>query len=289
MKKLLTVLCAFTAAALLFVGCSSQQSASFDGNSSITVISRENGSGTRGAFIELFGVEQKDANGNKIDMTSPEAQQTNSTSVVLTSVAGNAYAIGYISLGSLNDTVKALKIDGAEATVENIKNGSYKAARPFNIVYKDGLSETAQDFVNFIMSKEGQAVIEGAGYISAAAGEAFSSSNPSGRIVIGGSSSVTPVMGKLKEAYEKINANVTIEIQETDSTSGINGAIDGVCDIGMASRELKDSEAEKGLSSTKIAIDGIAVIVNKQNTTDGLTTEQVGKIFMGQITKWNLS
>ena len=289
MKKLLTVLCAFTAAALLFVGCSSQQSASFDGNSSITVISRENGSGTRGAFIELFGVEQKDANGNKIDMTSPEAQQTNSTSVVLTSVAGNAYAIGYISLGSLNDTVKALKIDGAEATVENIKNGSYKAARPFNIVYKDGLSETAQDFVNFIMSKEGQEVIEGAGYISAAAGEAFSSANPSGRIVIGGSSSVTPVMGKLKEAYEKINANVTIEIQETDSTSGINGAIDGVCDIGMASRELKDSESGKGLSSTKIAIDGIAVIVNKQNTTDGLTTEQVGKIFMGQITKWNLS
>ena len=192
MKKLLTVLCAFTAAALLFVGCSSQQSASFDGNSSITVISRENGSGTRGAFIELFGVEQKDADGNKIDMTSPEAQQTNSTSVVLTSVAGNAYAIGYISLGSLNDTVKALKIDGAEATVENIKNGSYKAARPFNIVYKDGLSETAQDFVNFIMSKEGEAVIEGAGYISAAAGEAFSSANPSGRIVIGGSSSVTP-------------------------------------------------------------------------------------------------
>lgn len=289
MKKLLTVLCAFTAAALLFVGCSSEQSASFDGNSSITVISRENGSGTRGAFIELFGVEQKDADGNKIDMTSPEAQQTNSTSVVLTSVAGNAYAIGYISLGSLNDTVKALKIDGAEATVENIKNGSYKAARPFNIVYKDGLSETAQDFVNFIMSKEGQEVIEGAGYISAAAGEAFSCANPSGRIVIGGSSSVTPVMGKLKEAYEKINANVTIEIQETDSTSGINGAIDGVCDIGMASRELKDSEAEKGLSSTKIAIDGIAVIVNKQNTTDGLTTEQVGKIFMGGITKWNLS
>ena len=289
MKKFLTALCAFTAAALLFVGCSSEQSASFDGNSSITVISRENGSGTRGAFIELFGVEQKDADGNKIDMTSPEAQQTNSTSVVLTSVAGNAYAIGYISLGSLNDTVKALKIDGAEATVENIKNGSYKAARPFNIVYKDGLSETAQDFVNFIMSKEGQAVIEGAGYISAAAGEAFSSANPSGRIVIGGSSSVTPVMGKLKEAYEKINANVTIEIQETDSTSGINGAIDGVCDIGMASRELKDSEAEKGLSSTKIAIDGIAVIVNRQNTTDGLTTEQVGKIFMGQITKWNLS
>lgn len=289
MKKPFTVFCAFLAAALLFVGCSSEQSASFDGNSSITVISRENGSGTRGAFIELFGVEQKDANGNKIDMTSPEAQQTNSTSVVLTSVAGNAYAIGYISLGSLNDTVKALKIDGAEATVENIKNGSYKAARPFNIVYKDGLSETAQDFVNFIMSKEGQAVIEGAGYISAAAGEAFSSSNPSGRIVIGGSSSVTPVMGKLKEAYEKINANVTIEIQETDSTSGINGAIDGVCDIGMASRELKDSEAEKGLSSTKIAIDGIAVIVNRQNTTDGLTTEQVGKIFMGQITKWNLS
>lgn len=289
MKKLLTVLCAFTAAALLFVGCSSQQSASFDGNSTITVISRENGSGTRGAFIELFGVEQKDADGNKIDMTSPEAQQTNSTSVVLTSVAGNAYAIGYISLGSLNDTVKALKIDGAEATVENIKNGSYKAARPFNIVYKDGLSETAQDFVNFIMSKEGQEVIEEAGYISAAAGEAFSSANPSGRIVIGGSSSVTPVMGKLKEAYEKINANVTIEIQETDSTSGINGAIDGVCDIGMASRGLKDSEAEKGLSSTKIAIDGIAVIVNKQNTTDGLTTEQVGKIFMGGITKWNLS
>lgn len=289
MKKLLTVLCAFTAAALLFVGCSSEQSASFDGNSSITVISRENGSGTRGAFIELFGVEQKDADGNKIDMTSPEAQQTNSTSVVLTSVAGNAYAIGYISLGSLNDTVKALKIDGAEATVENIKNGSYKAARPFNIVYKDGLSETAQDFVNFIMSKEGQEVIEGAGYISAAAGEAFSCANPSGRIVIGGSSSVTPVMGKLKEAYEKINANVTIEIQETDSTSGINGAIDGVCDIGMASRELKDSESGKGLSSTKIAIDGIAVIVNKQNTTDGLTTEQVGKIFMGGITKWNLS
>lgn len=257
----------------------------FDGE--ITVVSREDGSGTRGAFIELFGVEQKNEAGEKIDYTTEEATITNSTSVVITTVAGDEKAIGYISLGSLNDTVKALNIDGAPATVETIKDGSYKAARPFNIATKGTVSETAQDFINFILSSEGQAVVESAGYISSVEGAAFGGGKVSGKVIVAGSSSVTPVMEKLKEAYAAVNPNVEIEVQQSDSTTGMNSAISGICDIGMASRELKDSEKEAGLAPTVIAIDGIAIVVNNDNPVNELSSDQVKNIYTGDITEWN--
>ena len=254
----------------------------------INVISREDGSGTRGAFVELFGIEQKNEDGMKIDYTTDECDITNSTSVMMTSVSGNDCAIGYISLGSLNDTVKALAIDGAEASVENIKAGTYNVARPFNIATLAETSEAAQDFIAFIMSAEGQAVIEANGYIAVAENApAFEGGKVSGKIVLAGSSSVTPVMEKLTEAYMAINPDVEIELQQTDSSSGMTSTIDGVCDIGMASRALKDSEIEAGLISMTIAMDGIAVIVSNDNPVDGLTSEQVRDIYMGEITDWS--
>ena len=254
----------------------------------ISVVSREDGSGTRGAFVELFGIEEEDADGNTVDNTTEEAIVTNSTSVMMTTVAGNPAAIGYISLGSLDDSVKALKIDGAEATVDNIKSGSYKVSRPFNIATKEGISEVAQDFVDYIMSAEGQAVIEEEGYIAVdEAAEAYAGSAPSGKVVVAGSSSVTPVMEQLKEAYAEVNPNAEIEIQESDSTTGMNSAIDGICDIGMASRALKDSETEAGLTGTQIAIDGIAVIVNNECTIDDMTSDMVKEIFTGAVTDWS--
>ena len=254
----------------------------------INVISREDGSGTRGAFIELFGIEQKDADGNKVDYTTDEADITNSTSVMMTSVAGNPNAIGYISLGSLNDTVKALNIDGVAASVENIKAGTYTVARPFNIATKAEVSEAAQAFIDFILSAEGQAVVEENGYIAVVEdAPAYAGSSVEGKVVVAGSSSVTPVMEKLKEAYEAVNPNAEIEVQQSDSSTGMNSAIEGVCDIGMASRAVKDSELEAGLVSTTIAMDGIAVIVSNDNTATGLTTDQVRAIYMGEITDWS--
>ena len=254
----------------------------------INVISREDGSGTRGAFIELFGIEQKDADGNKVDYTTDEADITNSTSVMMTSVSGNPSAIGYISLGSLNETVKALAIDGVEASVENIKAGTYTVARPFNIATQAEVSEAAQAFIDFILSAEGQAVIEANGYIAVVDdAPAFAGSSVEGKVVVAGSSSVTPVMEKLKEAYEAVNPNAEIEVQQSDSSTGMNSAIEGVCDIGMASRAVKDSELEADLVSTTIAMDGIAVIVSNDNAATGLTTDQVRAIYMGEITDWS--
>lgn len=262
-----------------------EEASAFDAEEYISVVSREDGSGTRGAFIELFGIEEKDENGEKVDYTTEEAIITNSTDVMMTSVAGDEYAIGYCSLGSLNDTVKAVTIDGAEATVENIKSDTYTIARPFHIVTKDELSETAQDFVNYILSAEGQAVISDNGYIAVEDGaKAFEGGKTEGKIVVAGSSSVTPVMEKLKEAYAAVNANVEIEIQESDSTTGVTAAIDKTCDIGMASRDLK--EEETGVSATKIAMDGIAVIVNNNSPVEDLSKEAVKSIFTGEFTVW---
>ena len=252
----------------------------------ITVISREDGSGTRGAFIELFGIEVKNDAGEKVDMTTDDAEITNSTSVMMTSVAGNTEAIGYISLGSLNDTVKAVKIDGAQATVDNIKSGTYKIARPFNIATKGEVSDVAQDFIKYIMSEDGQKVVEDNGYISQGNDGAYESAGLSGKVVVGGSSSVTPVMEKLKEAYAAVNPNATIEVQQSDSTTGMTSTIDGTYDIGMASRELKDEEAAE-LTGQVIALDGIAVIVNKENTIDELTSEDVLNIYTGATTDWS--
>lgn len=252
----------------------------------VTVVSREEGSGTRGAFIELFEIEQKDESGEKVDYTTDEAVIVNSTSAMMTNVSGDDYAIGYASLGSLDDTTKALKVDGVEPTVENIKDGSYKIARPFNIATKGDVSKVTQDFINYIMSSDGQSVIEDNGYISVAEGN-FESTMEKGKIVIAGSSSVTPVMEKLKEAYLEINKNAEIEIQESDSTTGMTAAMEGTCDIGMASRDLQDSETDGGLTATAIAMDGIAVIVNQNNDIDDITSDQVKSIFLGETTDWN--
>lgn len=254
----------------------------------IDVISREDGSGTRGAFIELFGVEQKDAaSGEKVDYTTDDAEITNSTEVMITSVAGDKQAIGYISLGSLNDSVKALKIDGAAATVDDIKDGTYKIARPFNIVTTGEVSDVAQDFINFIFSEEGQKVVEDNGYISQGNQGAYTASGKSGKVTVAGSSSVTPVMEKLAEAYKALNSAVTVEVQQSDSTTGVTSSIEGVCDIGMASRDLKDEETAKGAQGQVIAMDGIAVVVNNDNPVDDLTSEQVKDIYVGDTTDWS--
>ena len=311
-KKWLTVGTALMISAMMMAGCgntentdeaaSTQETAgeekdaestpeeteggSFEGM--ISPVSREEGSGTRGAFIELFGIETKDEAGNKIDNTTDMAEVTNSTSVMLTTVEGNEYAIGYISLGSMDDTkVKALNIDGAEATVENIKSGDYKISRPFNIVTKEGLSEVAADFVKYIMSEDGQRVVEENGYISQGNEGAYEAAELSGKITVAGSSSVTPVMEKLKEGYVALNPDVEIEAQQNDSTTGVTSAIEGVCDIGMASRELKDTELAEGITGTAIALDGIAVIVNKENPINDMTSEQVASIFTGETIDWS--
>lgn len=285
-KLLFVTVLIFTLGLSVLTGCGGKGSVDFDTESAIGVCSREDGSGTRGAFIELFGIEEKNEAGEKIDKTTTAAVITNNTSVMMTTVAGDLYSIGYISLGSLDDTVKAVKIDGVDATVDNIKDGSYKAARPFNIVTKGDLSKEAQDFINFIMSTEGQKIVEENGYISVEGSEGYKSSVSDGKIVIHGSSSVTPVMEKLKEAYVKLNPNVTVEVQQSDSSTGVKDVIEGTCDIGMASRELKDSETSEGAEAKVIAMDGIAVIVNNENTVDDLTSEQVKNIFTGSASKW---
>lgn len=251
----------------------------------ITVVSREDGSGTRGAFVELLGIEEE-VDGEKMDMTTEDAKITNSTSVMMTTVEGDVNAIGYISLGSLNESVTAVKVDGAEATADNVAAGTYKVQRPFNIATNGTPGDAAQDFINFIMSREGQAVVVENRYIAVGDQPEYEAADVKGKIVVAGSSSVTPVMEKLKEAYEAVNPNVEIEVQQSDSTTGMQSAIDGLCDIGMASRELKDSETEAGLTATVIAQDGIAIIVNNGSGIKELTSEQIKSIYTGEITTW---
>ena len=296
MKKFLALTATVAMVASMAVGCGNSGNSDktdgkaeteFDAANDISVVSREDGSGTRGAFIELFGIEEKDASGEKVDNTTEEANITNSTSVMLSTVADNEYAIGYVSLGSLNDTVKALKVDGAEPTEENIKSGEYKVARPFNIATKGDVSEVAQHFINFILSTEGQAVVSESGYIALDNVQAYAGSKSAGKVSIAGSSSITPVMEKLKEAYLKVNPSAEIEIQESDSTTGMTSVADGICDIGMASREVKEEELAKGLKATVIATDGIAVIVNKANTLDDITSDQIKSIYVGDALSWD--
>lgn len=284
LKKTLALIMSAALSGLLAVGCGSE---AFSAKEDITIVSREDGSGTRGAFVELFGIEEKDESGEKVDRTTTDAQTTNNTSVMMTTVSGDMYAIGYISLGSLNNTVKAVKIDGVEPTVDNVKNETYKIARPFNIAYKeDALSDAAKDFINYIMSSEGQQIITDNGYISIDGVQPYSGNNTGGKIVIAGSSSVSPVMEKLAEAYKKINADADIEIQTNDSTTGMTSAADGVCDIGMASRELKDNELESGLTPLVIAMDGIAVIVNNDNPASDISSDEIKSIYIGEIGNW---
>ncbi len=288
MKKFISIALIAAMSLTTLVGCGGTSDSASSSDDTITVMSREDGSGTRGAFIELFGIEEEDSNGEKVDKTTDEASITNSTSVMMSSVANDANAIGYISLGSLNDTVKAVKIDGAEASVDNVKNGSYKVVRPFNIVLGKKVSDAANDFIGYIMSAEGQKVIEDNGYIAVDENAAaYEATNAKGKVVVGGSSSVSPVMEKLAEEYQKVNTNVEIELQTTDSTTGVSSTVEGSYDIGMASRELKDDETAQGVESKTIAQDGIAVIVNNDSDVDELSTDQVKSIFTGETTSWS--
>lgn len=296
MKKLTTLLTVTAMVGTILVGCGgSDTTGTMDTSGSdnaasgyIAVVSREDGSGTRGAFIEIVGVEQKDENGDKVDYTTIDAQIANSTSIVMTSVAGDTNAIGYISLGALNDTVKAVSVDGTEATSENVVSGAYGVSRPFNIAVMETLeNEAAVEFMNYIMSTQGQSVVGDNGCIALTEGiEDFVAMNTEGKVVVGGSSSVSPVMEKLIEAFALVNPNVTVELQSSDSTSGMTCAADGTYDIGMASREVKEEEIALGLVPTVIAIDGIAVVVNNGNTLENLSMDQVKEIFTGEITTW---
>ena len=297
MKKFIAMMATVAMVAGLAVGCGGGSDAEggeggasgeFDSSMDITIVSREDGSGTRGAFIELFGIEEEQEDGEKVDMTTEAAQITNSTSVMLTTVAGDEYAIGYVSLGSLDDSVKAVKIDGAEATADNVKSGDYKVSRPFNIATKADLNNpTATDFIAFIMSEEGQAVVAEEGYIPLDGVEAYAGEAPAGKVVVGGSSSVSPVMEKLIEAYAEVNPEAEIELQTTDSTTGMENAIAGSYDIGMASREVKDEELAEGLEAQVIATDGIAVVENNANPTEDLTSDQVKAIYTGEALTWD--
>lgn len=301
MKKIAAAVMMVSMVAVTAVGCGSSNgtdtkgadanqsdaTSDWDETSDVTIVSREDGSGTRGAFIELFGIEEKQDDGTKVDMTTTDAQITNNTSVMLTTVADNEYAIGYVSLGSLNDSVKALKIDGAEATAENIENGSYKVSRPFNIAVKKDLNnKVAKDFMSFIMSTEGQKVVADEKYIAVADVKDYAGTKPSGSCVVGGSSSVSPLMEKLIEAYKAVNPNASIELQTSDSTTGMTSTIEGSYDIGMASRELKEEEAAE-LEPTVIATDGIAVVVNNANLLDELSADQVKDIYVGNVSTWD--
>ena len=275
MKRFLALLSCAVLMAATAVGCGSQ-------NEKITVVAREDGSGTRSAFSELMGIVKDDK-----DNTTDTAEVTNSTSVMLTTVAGNKAAIGYVSLGSLNDTVKAVKVDGVEAIAENVKAGKYAVSRPFNIVTGKDLTPLAQDFISYILSTDGQAVVDEKGYISVTQGEAYKASGQTGTLTIAGSTSVAPLMEVLADKYMALNSGVKIEIQQSGSSAGITSAVEGVCQIGMASRELKDSETAKGVTATKIAMDGIAVIVNKDNSYSELTSDQIRKIYTGETTQWS--
>lgn len=301
MKKIAAAVMMVSMVAVTAVGCGSSNgtdtkgadanqsdaTSDWDETSDVTIVSREDGSGTRGAFIELFGIEEKQDDGTKVDKTTTDAQITNNTSVMLTTVADNEYAIGYVSLGSLNDSVKALKIGGAEATAENIENGSYKVSRPFNIAVKKDLNnKVAKDFMSFIMSTEGQKVVADEKYIAVADVKDYAGTKPSGSCVVGGSSSVSPLMEKLIEAYKAVNPNASIELQTSDSTTGMTSTIEGSYDIGMASRELKEEEAAE-LEPTVIATDGIAVVVNNANPLDELSADQVKDIYVGNVSTWD--
>ena len=293
-----SAIAAVTAAALALslAACGSADSAAassavpagdFDTDQDITVISREDGSGTRGAFIELTGVEEKNADGKKVDNTTEAAAIQSSTNGVMTAVANDETAIGYISLGSLNDSVKAVKVGGIEASAETVKDGSYTLARPFNIVTNgEATDPVAVDFIAYCLSKDGQALATEEGYVGSE-GEDYTSAQPEGKITVGGSSSVSPLMEKLIEAYKTVNPNAELELLTSDSTTGVSGALDGSYTIGMASRELKDSETEGGAVSTVLAQDGIAVVVNPANSVEDLTVDQIKGIYTGELTVWS--
>ncbi len=281
MKSLFSIL---LATSLVSCGLREKNSA-FDSSNEINVVSRENGSGTRGAFVEMFGILEKTED-TESDNTTEEAMIVNKAGVVMTTVVQDKYAIGYISLGSINDTIKPIKINEVEATVDNILNGSYESARPFLVVTKDDSNELANDLISFILSAEGQAII-GESYVPVGDEPLeYVSSGHSGKLSIGGSTSVAPIMEKLVEAYKEKNPDVVIDIQETGSSAGISGAMEGSVDVGMSSRDLKEEEANV-LTQTAIAYDGLVLVVNNKNPLENLTSEQVKNIFIGEYSTWN--
>lgn len=284
MKKILALTLCVVMAIAVFTGCGNNNADSKTDGAPITVISREDGSGTRGAFTELMGIMVDD-----VDNTTTSAEISQSTSVVLTTVAGNKNSIGYVSLGSLNDTVKAVKVDGVDATVENIKGGSYAVSRPFLVVTNDKLTDVSKDFIKFILSKQGQDIIAEEGYITIDdnAADYETQKGIKGKIVLAGSTSVSPVMQKLADAYKAIYSDVTLEIQQTGSGAGITSTIEGACDIGMSSRDLKPEETAEDIEGITIAMDGIAVVVNNENSVEDLTSEQIRQIFTGEVTDWS--
>lgn len=287
MKKYLSVILAAAVMFSVFTACGSNMTEDTENDAfggTITVISREEGSGTRGAFIELTGVEAKDVAGNKVDNTTIEAVVLSKTDAVLTNVSTDKMAIGYISMGSLNDTVKAVAVDGVQPATVNVKNGSYSISRPFNIATNGDMKPEVQDFISFIMSKQGQEIVSGSYITVNDTADEYTPAGISGKITVSGSSSVSPLMEKLMEAYMNFNPDVEIELTTTDSTGGLKDAMNGVSDIGMASRELKESEAS--LTGTTIAMDGIAVIVNNENPVNSLTLEQITQIYTGRVTMW---
>ncbi|WP_025640460.1 substrate-binding domain-containing protein [Schnuerera ultunensis] len=300
MKRFISIFLVAIMIMVMIVGCSNNNSSGntvesgssngddFDTGKTINVVTREEGSGTRGAFIEIVGILEKDANDNEMDRTYPEAIVQNGTNAVMTTVAGDEYSIGYISLGSLNNTVKAVKVNGVEATAENILNNSYEVARPFNLAYKGDLSPLAKDFLDFILSSEGQDIVAKEGYVQVdtQASNYESNGTEEDTLVIAGSTSVSPLMEKLVEAYQELNSGVSIEVQSTGSSAGMQSAMEGTADIGMASRELKDSELAE-LTPVVIALDGIAVIVNNDNPVEDLSIDDIKSIYIGETTNWS--
>lgn len=278
MKKTL-ICCAVAVGLLLSTSCSR----SVD---TITVISREDGSGTRGAFVDLVGIYDM-VDGKTFDLTTTSAEITNNTAVMMTSVASDPSAIGYISLGSYNDMVKMVSINNILPSSQTIQSGEYPISRPFLIATKENINPVTQDFINFILSTQGQEVVAEKGYVPVGDPQPYISQAPTGKIVVSGSSSVSPIMEALKEKYEQINPQVTIELQQNDSTTGMNSTVNNICDIGMSSRDLKESELASGLIPTTIAMDGIAVIVNNDNPVSNLTLEQLQEIYMADITLWS--
>lgn len=282
-KKVLAVIGAAAIIGTVLAGCSAASGEKEKDNASITVISREEGSGTRDAFVELMGIVDENDN----DITIQTAEITNSTSVMTSTVAGNKSAIGYVSLGSLSEEVKALQLDGVEPSTQAVKSGEYKLQRPFNIAYINGsLSDTAKDFVSYIMSTDGAKIIDGEGYISTDTQTTYKASGKKGTVTLAGSTSVAPLMNVLADQYKALNPDVKIEIQESGSSAGIQSAIEGAVDIAMSSRDLKDDEA-KTLQATQIALDGIAVIANKENSATNITSQQVKQVYTGEITSWS--
>lgn len=265
-------------------GSENAGSSEFEASQHIHVVTREDGSGTRGAFVEIAGVV--DDNGD--DMTTPTATVQNSTNGVMQAVAGDVHSIGYISLGSLDDSVKAISVNDVEATPENVQSGDYEVARNFNVTYGQELSEQAQDFYDFFFSAQAQEVVEEEGYVASVSDpEEYEASDVSGDITVVGSTSVEPLMQRFSEVYGELNPNANIDITAPGSGAGITAAIDGTADIGMASRELDEDESSEVMGTDAIAVDGIAVIGHNDNPTENLALEDVSGIYLGDITTWD--